>query len=428
MSRRLRPAWVSIRRFLDTGNVLRFLVALVLAFALWAWVTYENDPEITRTLGGIPVTLQNMETNFEVVGEAPVVDVTVQGPQSIVGPLERESVTALVGMGGIEETGEYELEVEVDAPSGVRVQNVVPETVIIEVDRISSREDVPVEAQEPGDVPPNYQVRDIDPETDTVTVSGPVSSIERIDVAEIPVEIDGRTASFTDSYEPVLVDEGGEEIAGVEVEPTEISVTITLDVRGQVRKVIPVLVGDDSLAPGYELVRSTVLPSDEVVVDGPDEELANVFFVTTVPIDVTGWDDSQIVRDVEIDVGRLPEEVTVDQEAVHVSVEISQQVHQREIGDVPISVMNQASGTRVSLQPESATIVLEGSRSAVEAIEPEEVTVFVNVANAEPGEYEYELRVIVPSQVQYREVEPNFVDVVIEPEDNGGEDEESEGG
>jgi hypothetical protein len=41
------------------------------------------------------------------------------------------------------------------------------------------------------------------------------------------------------------------------------------------------------------------------------------------------------------------------------------------------------------------------------------VTVFVNVANAEPGSYELELQVIVPAQVQYREVNPTFVVVEI---------------
>lgn len=422
MRRRLQPALASVRRFLDTGNFLRFLVALVLAFGLWAWVTYENDPETTRTLGGVDVTLENLESDLEVVGEPPVVDVTVQGPQSIVAPLERESVDAWVEMENVDSTGEYEPDVEVDVPSGVRVRDIVPESVVIEVDRISSREDVPVEVQRPEDVPPNYEVRAVDPEVDTVTVTGPDSSVERVEAAQIPVQIEGRTSSFTDSWEPRLADADGEEVAGLEVEPQEIAVTVTLDVRGQVRKVIPVIVGDDALAAGYELVRTTVLPSDEVVVDGPDEELANVFFVTTVAIDVSGWNESQIVRDVEIDQERLPGNVTVDQETVHVSVEISRQVHQREISDVPISVMNLAPETTALVDPEATTVVLEGSRTAVDAVDTDEISAFVNAAHSGPGEYELEVQLIVPPQVQYREIEPNFVDVTIEPSEEADED------
>jgi YbbR domain-containing protein len=426
MSRRLRPALVSIRRFMDTGNFLRFLVAVVLAFGLWAWVTYESDPETTRTLGGMTVTLENLANNLEVVGDPPVVDITVQGPQSIVGPLERETVVARVDMEDIEETGEYELDVNVDVPSGIRVRDVLPETVVIEVDRISSRTDVPVVIVEPDDVPPNYQVREISTEVETVTISGPELSIDRVTGVEIQVQIDGRTASFNDSWAPRAVDDNGQEVAGVQIDPNEIMVSVTLDIRGQIRKIIPVIVGDDALAPGFELVRTTVLPADEVVVDGPEEDLAGIFFVTTVPIDISGWDDSEIVRDVEIDRARMPESVTLDIETVHVSIEIRRQIHQREITGIPINVMNPASGTIVTLNPESATVVLEGSRTAIDAIDPNDITVFVNVANAEPGEYEFELRVIVPAQVQYREVDPPFVDVVVRAEPTDNEDNDVE--
>lgn len=423
VSRQLRQAGGSVRRFFDTGNVLRFLMSLVLAFGLWAWVTYENDPETTRVLGGLTVSLEDLPSNFEIVGEPPTVDVTIQGPQSIVTPLERDNIIASVDMEDTIQTGEHELDVKIDAPSDVRIRDVAPDSITVEIDEMSSRSDISLHLEEPDDVPSNYQVRTIDFEPETVNVSGPNRTLEQVDHAVIDVEIDGRTSSFTDSIEPILVDENGNELSGVTLDPGEVTVTVTLDVRGQVRKVIPVIVGDDALAPGHELVRTTVLPTDDVVVDGPEEDLTDVFFVTTVPIDVTGWEESQIVRDVEFDHSRLPAEVSIEENSVHVSIEIRRQVHQREMSDLPISIMNEASGTSVILEEETASVTLEGSRTAVEAIEPEDITLFINVGNAEPGSYDFELRVIVPAQVQYREIDPSFLEVEIVPEDGDVDDE-----
>jgi YbbR domain-containing protein len=134
ISRQGRLIVNGIRRFFDTGNLLRFLVSIVLAFGLWAWVTYENDPETTRVMGGLPVEIVNLSSDLQLTGDPPAVDVTIQGPQSVVTPLERESVIASVDMEDVDQAGEYDLEVSVDAPSDVRVRDVAPDDVIIEVE------------------------------------------------------------------------------------------------------------------------------------------------------------------------------------------------------------------------------------------------------------------------------------------------------
>lgn len=415
--RRLRQALASVRRFFDTGNLLRFLVSMALAFGLWAWVTYENDPETTRVVGGVAVTIENLQSDVEIVGDPPTVDVTIQGPQSLVTPLEREALIASVDMSDIDEPGEHELDVEIEIPSDMRIRDVAPDNVTIEIDRMSSREDIPVTILDPDDVPENYQIETIDLDPNSIDVAGPERTLQQIDQAEVQVQIDGRTSSFTDEVVPVLVDENREELSGIQVEPEEVTVTVSLDVRGQVRKVIPLVVGDDALASGHELVRTTVLPVDDVVVDGPEEDLVNVFFITTEPVDVTGWDESQIIRDVELDRSRLPSDVTLEVDSVHVSIEIRQQIHQRELRELPVSVMNVAAGTSVELDEETASVILEGSRTEVESVVPEDITVFINVGNASPGDYEFDLRVIVPAQVQYREIEPASVSVQVESAD-----------
>jgi YbbR domain-containing protein len=411
--RSLRLASVNFRRAFHTANLLRFVVALVLAFALWAWVTYENDPEVSRTIVSLPVQTLNLNPDLEIVGELPVVDLHLQGPQSVLQPMERDNVQAVVDLAAIEEPGAHEVEVEVSSPSGIRVRDVRPSSVVVQLDQISARDDLRVAVRGPDDIPPNYQLREVSVEPETVRVSGPAGIVNQVAEVVVDVSMAGRTGSFSDSYSTVPVDANGTEVNGVTVTPGAVSVSVEVDVRGQVRKVIPVIVGDDSLAPGFELVRTTVLPTDEIIIDGNEDDLANVFFLTTVPIDITDWDGSQILRDVDIDQSALPASIQLDTAAVHVSIEIRRQTHEREIEGVRINLMNAPPDYEVSLSQTTAIVVLEGSRTAIDGIDLSEITVFVNVANAEPGTYQLELRVIVPPQVQYREITPQFVEVVV---------------
>ncbi len=97
------------------------------------------------------------------------------------------------------------------------------------------------------------------------------------------------------------------------LDPAQVTLKVDLQVSGQVRRVIPEVTGTDALAPGYELVRPpTVVPSDQVIIDGPPDQIAKVLYLTTEPIDITGWSESKDLAGVKIDTSKLPPDVTVD--------------------------------------------------------------------------------------------------------------------
>jgi YbbR domain-containing protein len=245
ITRRARQASHSVRRFFDAGNLFRFVVSIILAVGLWALVTYQNDPETTRVMGGMPVTVTNIESDHELVGDPPTVDITLQGPQSIVNPLERDSVLAIADMEGIDSAGEYEVDVVIEAPSDLRVRDVVPETVRIEIDRMTSLDDVPIVITEPEDVPANLQVTSIDVRPEILTVQGPGRTVQLVEEARVDLRIAGRTATFSETVEPVLVDSEGEPIEGLTIEPSEVAVTVNLDVSGQPRDIAVGSIADD---------------------------------------------------------------------------------------------------------------------------------------------------------------------------------------
>jgi len=178
--------------------------------------------------------------------------------------------------------------------------------------------------------------------------------------------------------------------------------------------VIPTIVGADRLAPGYELAGPpTVFPSDEVVVEGPESALAAIPYLTTTPIDVTGWSESRFLWDVPIDTSRLPSGVTVDPSSVNVSIQIRRVEETRTLQGIPILAVNVRPGTIVELSPTTADLELRGSSTVLEPLRPADILVFVDLENADVGIYQLPVRVTLPSGVQYERVTPEIVQVTV---------------
>lgn len=411
----LRHRLAELSRYLGADNLARMLIALVLAFALWAWVTARNDPETQRTFAPVQVTATGLDPALVVVNQLPSVQVRVQGPRSQIEALENGSIQATIDLSDIETPGVYTRRVEVRTPRFIRVREVTPREVTVQVDRLAVRENVPVDAGEPASVPPNLTIRSIRVEPQTVTLTGPQEMLDRVARVEAPVRVEGRAGSFQETVTPSVLDETGAPVPGVQVDPPQVTVIVDLEVRGQVRRVVPNIVGTDQLPPGYELAGPpTVLPTDEVVVQGPEEAVNQIPFVSTVPIDVSGLTESRIFWDVPLDVSRLPAGVTVEPQTVHVSVQIRRSTEGRVIQGVPIQTINVLPGTVVQVTPSVADVRVEGPQALIMALTAADITVYVDVGYADAGIYQLPLRVSLPPGVQYQSVTPEVVQVSVQ--------------
>ena len=414
MPRRLRLVLNKIRRFFDAGNLVRAIVALILAFSLWAWVTAEQDPEITRTIPSVQVTAQHVTKTLQVVGDLPHVEISLEGPQSKIQGLETGQIAATVDMSSVKQPGKVTLQVDVDTPSRIRVKSVSPGEVDVQVDQIASKQGIKIETTQPIDLPSNYVVKSMSTSPEEVTVNGPEENVSMVTAARVEVSVSGRTSSYTELVTPVPVDSNGNPVPNVTLDPAQVPLKVDLQVSGQVRRVIPEVTGTDALAPGYELVRPpTVVPSDQVIIDGPPDQISKVLYLTTEPIDITGWSDSQDLPDVKIDTSKLPEGVTVDHETVTVSIQIQKQSSQQQVSSIPIRVVNSKPGTTATLSPTTATVTLEGSQLVVQGLTQNDISVVVDLNGAGPGTYQLQPKVILPAGVQYKQVDPQVVSVTI---------------
>ena len=132
MAPRPHPTLARFRQFSDTGNLARFLAALILAFALWSWVTYQRDPQISKEIPSIPVAVVNLSPGLDVASQLPSVEVWIEGPESILRNFGSGNVRAEVDLGDLRKPGVYPVPVEIRlGVDQLRTKQVIPEEIYV---------------------------------------------------------------------------------------------------------------------------------------------------------------------------------------------------------------------------------------------------------------------------------------------------------
>ena len=141
----------------------------------------------------------------------------------------------------------------------------------------------------PGTIPDGLSIRPPVPALSTATVSGASSDIARVVSVRATVPVDASGAALdTDQDLPLTpVDQVGEQVRGVEVDPATVRVTMQVfkDRRTASVPIVPTIVG--TLAPGFE-VASVTLSEPVVGIEGDAADLADVANAATQPISLDG--------------------------------------------------------------------------------------------------------------------------------------------
>ncbi|HLT19171.1 MAG TPA: CdaR family protein [Thermomicrobiales bacterium] len=399
-----------IRRIISAGTFVRLAVSILLAFIIWGFIVWETNPEITRNFPTIPVTARDVPGNMLVVGNLPTVSVTLKGPQSEMRSVVASDLTAWVDFSSAEGPGIDEYPVRVAAPDGARKIIVEPPRIEVELDLIVT-ETFQVVIRE--DEPRPANVANIELSTELVSIQGPEDLVSRVEAVEVPVEIGGRSESFSEQVEPVPVDAMGNPVPGVTVSPATITLSVTFE---STSKDVPVQVicacVVDNRVQEIELATASPIPST-IRLSGPAADLAEIDVVRTTPIDISVLSESGWILNVELDLTDIPQTVTVPERAIDVWVPV--EPTRRELRDVPIAVIGLGSGLEASLAEQTVSIVIIGG-TEIDTLELEQrVTGVVDLRGLAPGTYSVDVGVVVPPGLTYEQVQPESVRVVIQP-------------
>ncbi len=250
--------------------------------------------------------------------------------------------------------------------------------------------------------PPQLELVEDPPSTVEVRVVGPSGLLGQLSASDVVAEADLSGARpgrrfFHMTPAQVRAPFG---VDVVDVTPAIISLRFEPTLVRRV-PVVPVIEGEP--AAGYAVGPVTVSP-ETVEIAGPESAVLRLKEANTEPISVSGA--RQPIREAVViglsDPGlRLSSPGNAD-----VTVQIQPNPVDRVMTQVPVHIRNMGSRLSAQARPAGISVTVRGPKDVVEALRPDSLSAFVDLAGLGPGQYNLTVRV---------EPSPDFVVVRTDP-------------
>lgn len=260
------------------------LAAIGLATLLYGGLVLSQN---TQTfIGVVPVQVEDQPPDtFLLTAPEPVTEVryfSATGVRPITSTFE-----AVVDLSGVDAgSGPQSVPISVRSiDDRIQVLGSEPSVATVQLDSLSTRT-VPVEVNR-GSVPEGLEVGEATVEPIEVEVSGPASVVDRVVAARADVVIQSTGIDVDQDVTLVPVDNLGDAVSPVDVEPATARVRIPVfsDRESRTVPVDPVVTGTP--AAGFEIASVTVDPP-VVTVEGDADQLAELVGLETEPVSVNG--------------------------------------------------------------------------------------------------------------------------------------------
>jgi len=176
------------------------------------------------------------------------------------------------------------------------------------------------------------------------------------------------------------------------------TISLTLPIR-------PVLAGNPP--EGYEL-KSIETKPEQVTVSGPEEELKDLKFLPTHPIELSHLTESSTLR-TDLDFKNLHLTLKV-QVPILAELVIQPKTLTHTLSKVPVI----PEPNPASLQPSQVAVTVQGSWFPMKELKPTEVQVRVDTRNLGPRRLRLQVAVSLPQGVSLLRVEPAWVSATRE--------------
>lgn len=269
------------------NNIGLKILAIVFAFVLWLVIVNIQDPEITRTVNGIPVSILNEDTISEneyvyAVASGDTVNLVVTGKRSIVNYLSASDFEATADFRELSMTNAVPITVKMTG-SLAKYENQLMITqknmsMVLKLEGMASKM-IDVELRYLGQQQKDMIIDDAVVEPAQIEVTAPVSVLANISRAEALVDLENVADGAVLRATPTVYNLGGgvvEAGGDISFSTDEVNVSFATSHTKQVGvTLLPVGVP----AEGYELTNITK-SFDSVILKGKEEVLEKVYRVT----------------------------------------------------------------------------------------------------------------------------------------------------
>ncbi len=402
-------------RSTSSGVLSRAILAVVLAFGFWAWVTNNNDPDRRQDFPTVLVIENNLPDGLAATSLSPnAVTISVWGPRSVVQNAQAGNVSATIDFKEIK-PGIQRVPIHVQSNlSNLRKKSADPMSVQVTIEQ-SIEKTLPVTVPMPTQS--GVKVNSVAATPPVVQVSGPESKVNSVTQLVAAFEIGDRTANFTSPPVDVkALDASGREVSGVTLSPSRVAVTADItDNRNE--RTVPVSTADlvGTPAPGHIFNGFDSIP--QVTITGDPQVIRSIVNIPTQPISIDGLSQNKVIT-VQLDTTKLPPGVTIKNAVTSVQVqanivEITQNIDLK----VRIQPVNLRPGLQPSLSQAEATVTLRGTRQQLDQINGTNILALVNLAGftgpSAAKDVPVDIQLPSGSPVQIVKVDPSSIQVTV---------------
>ena len=390
--------WTAGKTFF-THDIIAKILCVFAAVCLWSYVIDTQSTTYRETYSGVEVTFRNTGTNrkgLEVMSsDRYTVDVVLSGKRSVLSGIRSSDITAYVDISQITEAGEYPLNISVATAKAASLEEVLPKSLYVYVDKPSSRS-VRVRAEYTGGTSDDktLKIGALETSRSYVTVQGPEEVLATIAEAEVTVELSQINRSVNiKGVTPILLDESGNEIDNPYVSILDKQIDVYVPVN--MEKELPVV---PEFQHGYfdaDVIEYTAKPST-VTVRGEIEEIENLTEIGTAPIDETLIGSSQTLQ---LDY-KLPDGVSLAGTRTKCSMQLSiKNYRERQITFIARRIT--VEGVEDGLAAEAASplfLTVCGTYDVVSQLSASDIKAYISADGLSEGTYyDYPVEVVFGS-------------------------------
>lgn len=385
-------------------------ISVTLAIIIWTVAVRANDPITTKSLELEVQQVGLLPVEAVVTQAAEKVRITIEGPKSVIEPLDTDNFKAYVDLSQIS-VGETETPIVVQFDlTQVELVFQEPTSTLVTAEQVIDRE-VPVRVRIRGEAARGHTANVAVSDPPTIMLTGPASAVNQIQDALVTVFLDGAREDVVRVFRPIFYDAQGavSSVRGLQLSTEEVTVTVPIEeVENVADKAINVDWSGEP-ATGYRLLNVTVEPSS-VLVSGPPALLQDIRVINTEPIDISGLNASFTQRVTLV----LPDGIQREEvQPVVVEFDIEPILTTSVVRRTP-EVRALAEGLTATLEPEQVTVFLFGPLPVLDSIIETDVSVTVDLLDLDVGTHSVEpIVTVLANGVEVRSFQPEFVTVTI---------------
>lgn len=287
------------------------LIALFSAIALWMYVIAIVDPEDTKLIEDIPVTVSNLDELNEkdlviYPNESLLSSMNISGKLSNVKNIDKDDIKVY---GEIDNPIEGKNEVYLRANMSERVSHEFTQnTIIVNLEKkISKNLKININVSDED----KENIDSITPDNDYVTISGPRTQMNKVKnvVGKVDSLKDNTQKELTKKVRLIALDENGKEVKGVEIE----NPYVYLKIKMLDSKEVPIKVVFNT----EEDLITYKLSEESVTITGRVDTLKNIQYVETETINI---EDLKNKKTIEVNLV-MPNDVKCEKNKIRVSLD-----------------------------------------------------------------------------------------------------------